>query len=110
MAYKITEVNALGKKIVLKEEGQIIARARIYLLYNDLHQKPYALLEDVYVEKEFQGKGYGAKIVQIAISEAKKNDCYKIIGTSRSARKKVHQFYQKLGFEDYGKEFRMNLE
>lgn len=96
-------------KIILKQNGNIVGRAFLYLINNDLHQQPYALLEDVYIEEEYQGMGNGTKIVQLAIQKAKELECYKIIGTSRNSREKVHQFYNKLGFEAYGKEFRMNL-
>tara|TARA_Y100000310_G_C20448464_1_gene699564 strand:- start:403 stop:735 length:333 start_codon:yes stop_codon:yes gene_type:complete len=110
MSFEIQDIQTIGKKIVLKEGNHIIARARIYLIHNDLHNLPYAILEDVYVEENFRGKGYGAIIVQEAIKEAKRNNCYKIIGTSRHAREKVHEFYKKLGFDDYGKEFRINFD
>ena len=105
-----TPIPTEGKKIVLKIRGKEIARARIYFITNDLHDQPFALLEDVFVQEEFRGKGYGAQIVLAAIAEAKKGHCYKMVGTSRYAREEVHQFYTKLGFQDYGKEFRMDLE
>lgn len=98
-----------GLQLVLKEENKDIARLRIYFIYNDLHQQPYALMEDLFVQEEFRGKGQGKALVQAAIEEAKKRKCYKIIATSRYEREKVHKFYQQLGFKDYGKEFRMEL-
>ena len=110
MPIEIQAIPAEGKKIILIQEGIEIARARVYFLHNDLHEHPFALLEDVFVQEAFRSQGYGAKIVQSAIEEAKKAGCYKIIGTSRNARKEVHEFYTKLGFQDYGKEFRMDLQ
>jgi GNAT superfamily N-acetyltransferase len=107
---EVQHIKSDAKKITLQENGQEIARVFIYLIYNGLHSKPYALLEDLFVQEQFRGKGVGMKILQTAITEAKKADCYKIIGTSRHTREKVHKFYNNLGFEDYGKEFRMNLE
>ncbi len=109
MGVKIAALASRGKKIILEEDGQEIARARIFLITNDLHDRPFALLEDVFVQESFRGKGYGAKIVKAAMEEAKKEGCYKIVGTSRYARGEVHEFYKKLGFADYGKEFRMEL-
>ena len=109
MVFEVIDIKTKGKKIIFKENNLIIARARFYFLHIDLHQEPYAILEDVYVEEKYRGKGYGAKIIQEAVDEAKRNNCYKIIGTSRHTRDKVHEFYLKLGFEDYGKEFRINF-
>lgn len=96
-------------RLSLKEEGKEIARAFLYLINNDLHAQPYALLEDVFVQEEFRGQGNGVKIVQAAIEEARKQGCYKLIGTSRHSREKVHLFYKKLGFYEQGLEFRMDF-
>jgi len=89
-----------------KKNGRIY----LYLIKNDLHEKPYGLLEDLFVEESYRGSGLGRQLVQTAIEEAKKLGCYKLIGTSRNSRDEVHGFYKKLGFEEYGKEFRMNLK
>ena len=108
---QIDDLQSKAKKLTIKENGQEVARAFIYLIENELgHNKPYALMEDVFVEEQFRSQGYGRKMVEAAIAEAKKLGCYKIIITSRHEREKVHQFYQRFGFKDYGKEFRMNLE
>jgi GNAT superfamily N-acetyltransferase len=96
-------------KITLKDDTKVIGRAFLYLINNNLHQCPYALLEDVFIHEEFRGAGNGVKLVQLAIEKAKELGCYKLVGTSRNSRDKVHQFYGKLGFEEYGKEFRMNF-
>lgn len=105
---KTKEAKAIRISLV-NDENKEMGRAFIFLITNDLHEKSYALLEDVFVYEEFRGQGLGQKIVQKAVEEAKNNGCYKIIGTSRNSREKVHQFYKKLGFEQYGQEFRMNL-
>ncbi|MBI2668212.1 GNAT family N-acetyltransferase [Candidatus Woesearchaeota archaeon] len=106
---QVEPITGLGKRITFFENGQQIARAFVYFLHNDLHDTPFALLEDVFVEEQFRSHGYGEKIVRAAIDEAKKAGCYKIICTSRYQRENVHHFYEKLGFTDYGKEFRVDL-
>ena len=78
-------------------------------MFNDLHKEPFGFLENVFVKEESRGKGVGSKLVQSAIAEAKKQNCYKIICTSRCESPKTHAFYNKLGFKDYGKEFRIDL-
>ena len=42
------------------------------------------------------------------IEEAKNKGCYKLIAQSRYGNK-AHGLYEKIGFEDHGKNFRMNL-
>lgn len=98
-----------GIKIVFEENGKLIGRVYLYLIKNDLHEKPYGLLEDLYVEEEYRGQKIGSKLAQAVIAEAKKLGCYKLLAQSRHSRIKVHEFYKRLGFVDYGKNFRLNL-
>jgi len=109
MNYKTTEKTSRAIKIFVEVEGAEIARAYIYIIFNGLHDDPYALLEDVFVAEGHRGQGHGKEIIKAVVEEAKKQGCYKLIGTSRYEREKVHKLYLDLGFEDYGKEFRINL-
>jgi GNAT superfamily N-acetyltransferase len=76
---------------------------------NNYHKRPFGLIENVWVEEAFRAQGIGSKLVKTLIEEAKKKDCYKVLLTSRYSKPKVHEFYKKLGFKDWGKEFRLNL-
>ena len=109
MNIKKTEKTTLGIKISVEENGQELGRAWLYLVYNDLHVEPNGLLEDVFVNEVARGQGVGNELLKNAIAEAKERGCYKLIGTSRKSRENVHVWYKKLGFEDYGLEFRMDL-
>jgi len=103
------QVTATGVKITLEKDGKTVGRAFLYLMHNDLHQRPFGFMEDVFVNEEFRGQGAGSKLVQAVIEEAKARNCYKLIGTSRHARENVHAWYEKLGFFKQGHEFRMNF-
>jgi GNAT superfamily N-acetyltransferase len=93
------------------ENGREIAHAYLYLIKNDLHNEPYGLIEDVYVDENYRGQKLGSLLVEKIIEEAKTRDCYKIICTSRrEGRENVHGWYEKLGLKKYGYEFRMNLK
>lgn len=89
--------------------GREIGRVYLYILKNDLHTEPYGLLEDLFVEEEYRNKGVGKKLIVVLIAEARVRGCYKLLATSRQARTEVHAWYERLGFVDYGKEFRLNL-
>ena len=106
---KAQTIEAKGIKFSLLEDGREIARAYLYLMYSDLHAEPFGLLEDVYVEVSQRGKGLGTKLVKQVIAEANERGCYKLIATSRKSRPKVHQPYQRLGFQERGLEFRIDL-
>ena len=109
MEIKQENFSSRGVRFSLQVDSTEIARAFLYILTNNLHAQPFGFLEDVFVQEEWRSKGYGKKIVQAVIQEARKQGCYKLIGTSRYQREKVHQFYKQLGFQDYGKEFRLDL-
>ncbi len=109
---KISESNTKcsGFKFeVTSDEGAIIGRAFLYVMYNGLHKRPFGLLEDVFINNEFRGSGVGTVLIEQIINKAVKMNCYKLLATSRHARSRVHELYVKIGFTDYGKEFRMSL-
>jgi GNAT superfamily N-acetyltransferase len=98
-----------GIKMTAMDNGEEIGRAWLYVLQNDLHAEPLGLLEDVFVEEKYRGRGIGGELVRSVIDESKKIGCYKLIATSRDSRPKTHIWYQKFGFKKYGAEFRMDL-
>ncbi len=108
---KISEENKQlsGLRFSIKENDKEIARAFLYIMHNNLHTEPFAFLEDVFVSEVARGRGLGTKITKHAIKKAKELGCYKLIATSRNSRLSVHRLYKKIGFIDYGKEFRFNL-
>ena len=91
-------------------DGKRVGRAFLFIIYNDLHQKPYGLLEDVFVEEKYRGKGIGKELIKRVIEKAKELGCYKLIATSRFEREMVHKLYENLGFKKWGYEFRLDLE
>ena len=110
MNLKKLEKNTVGIKIFIEKDGQELGRAWLYLIYNDLHVEPYGLLEDVFVKEDKRGQGVGKELLEKIILEARERKCYKIIGTSRMSRDMVHEWYKRLGFREYGLEFRMDLK
>lgn len=93
---------------ISSNEGEI-ARAYLYVMTNDLHAEPFGLLEDVYVDESQRGSGLGTALVREVIAAAREAGCYKLIATSRASRQRVHELYERLGFVNYGLEFRLNF-
>ena len=110
MAVEKKEISTQGLKFFIKIDGQEVARAFLYLLKNDLHDTPFGFLEDIFVNESHRGQGYSKILVQEVINEARVRGCYKLICTSRYGREQLHEYYQKLGFKDHGKEFRIDFE
>jgi GNAT superfamily N-acetyltransferase len=100
---------AVGIRFSVSSDGAEVAHAYLYLMHNDLHQEPFGLMEDVFVEESQRGDGLGTKLVNEVVAAAKENGCYKLIATSRDSRPKVHDLYRRLGFSDHGREFRIDF-
>lgn len=110
MELKKKKIKAGGLKFILEDHGEKIGRAYLYLLKNELHDNPFAFVEDIFIGNEYRGQGLGSKLVEEIIQEAKKCGCYKIIMTSRHSNERAHKLYERLGFVDHGKEFRIDLK
>ena len=100
---------ARGIRFSIEREGVEVARAFLYLMTNDLHERPFGLMEDVFVDESHRGDGLGSTLVDEIIAAAKEANCYKLIATSRDSRPKVHGLYRRIGFSDHGREFRMDF-
>jgi GNAT superfamily N-acetyltransferase len=111
MEFGVREGNivAKGKRFTVEKDGKEIARAHLYIMHNNLHKRPFGLMEDVYVDEEFRGQGIGTKLVKRLVEVAEEEDCYKLIATSRYERPRVHELYEELAFDNHGIEFRMNF-
>lgn len=96
-------------KISITEKGVVIGRAFLYLINNTSHDCPYGLIEDLWVDESYRKQGIGSKIIIKVLEEAKRQNCYKVIAQSRYEKQGVHYFYEKNGFKDHGKNFRIDL-
>jgi GNAT superfamily N-acetyltransferase len=103
------ERRARGIRFSIGNARGEVARAYLYIMTNDLHEAPFGLLEDVFVAESERGSGLGTKLVEEVIGAARDAGCYKLVATSRASRPKVHELYERLGFTNYGVEFRLNF-
>jgi len=100
---------ARGVRFSVRNGDHEVGRAYLYVMANDLHEEPFGLLEDVFVAESERGSGLGTALVNEVIRAARDAGCYKLVATSRASRPKVHELYERLGFANYGLEFRLNL-
>lgn len=106
---EIESVDSVSIKLIVEEDGEMQGWCYIYVLKNDLHDKPFALLENVYIDEKHRSRGLGKQLVGRAVEVAEAKGCYKIIGTSRHEKPGVHRFYENLGFRNHGLEFRIDF-
>ena len=109
MDIKKSAAKCEGIRLFINRDGKEAARAYLFVMWNSLHDTPSGLLEDVFVDESVRGEGLGTEIVNAVIAEAKAQGCYKLVATSRYTRPKVHALYERLGFKDHGKEFRIDF-
>ena len=92
--------------IVAEINGRIVGATTLLIEPKFIHQGGIVgHIEDVVVDKEFQGQKIGEKIIKYVLGIAKNNDCYKTI---LDCSDDVKQFYEKLGFKHHSNEFRFN--
>ena len=103
------EIAVLGRKYFVMHGGAEVARAYLYIMKNDLHEKPFGFMEDVFVDEKMRGLGVGGDLVARVIGGARDAGCYKIICASRHERLAVHKLYERIGFKNHGLEFRLDL-
>ena len=96
-------------RLSAQKDDQEIGYMSIYFIVNEGHEKPYALFEYLFVSEDYRRQGIGTDLIKNAIEFVKKEGCYKILAQSRHGREGLHEMYKNLGFDDHGKNFRMNL-
>ena len=98
------------KKIILAQlDAEIIAMISIIFLPRLNRNYLELYIPELIVREEFQNQGVGKKIIHSCISIAKEKKCHRIRLESGNQRKESHIFYKKLGFEQSGLSFTMNL-
>lgn len=103
------EFTSVAIRFSVQKNEKEVGRASLFVIVNDLHREPYGLLEDVFVDEAERGKGIGSSLINQVIEEAKKRRCTKLIAQSRYGKTAVHALYEKLGFKDHGKNFRIDF-
>lgn len=108
--YDISNAQCIGKKFSVKVDGKEVSRAYLYICWDDEHSQPFGLLSGVKTDDAFGGRGFGTNLVKQIIQFAEAAGCYKLIATSRNERTHVHAWYTRIGFAQWGKEFRMDFK
>jgi GNAT superfamily N-acetyltransferase len=106
------EVAADPKQTLLvAETGGAIAGTLVVIVVPNLTRRgqPYAIVENVVVDASARGQRVGERLMQAAIDIARAVGCYKVALTSARRRTDAHRFYERLGFVDAHKGYRLDL-
>lgn len=109
LKFKNKKIKASGIKFEVFNKNKEVGRAFLYLISNELHNKPYGLLEDVFVDENYRHQGIGSNLIQKVIEKAQEIGCYKLIANVRFEKESTQKLYEKLGFRKHGYEFRIDF-
>ena len=91
---------------VAEIEGKIVGSTTLLIESKFIHQGGLVgHIEDVSVDKDFQGKKIGEKIMKYLLEVSKNRGCYKTI---LNCTDDVKRFYEKLGFKQVASELRID--
>jgi GNAT superfamily N-acetyltransferase len=86
---------------VVEDGGEVVGTLTLYLLPNLSHGgRPYAIVENVVVDGERRGGGYGRLLMRHAERLADEAGCYKLSLTSNVKRAPAHAFYESIGYHN----------
>ncbi len=92
-------------------EGEHIIGSFALLIMDNLAHlgSASAIVEDVVIAPKDQKKGVGRKMMEFAMHQARKAGCYKLVLSSNKKRRNAHSFYERLGFEQHGYSFLVEI-
>ena len=94
-------------RIYVAELGEAIVGTFALIIVDSIAHsgKPFAVVEDVVVSQDCQGRRIGKRMMEFAMCRCKEFGCYKLTLSSHLKRQKAHSFYESLGFEKHGFSF-----
>lgn len=95
---------------VAESGGNIVGSFALLVMDNLGHRgAPSAIVEDVVVAPQLQGRGVGRAMMAFAREKSAQKRCYKLVLSSNACRERAHRFYESLGFARHGYSFRLDL-
>jgi GNAT superfamily N-acetyltransferase len=90
-----------GVAVFVSAEGARIAASCMLISAPNLLRAggQHGFLENVVTHPEFRGHGHGRAVVDAALAEAWRRNCYHVLMQSGRKDPGVHRFYERCGFE-----------
>jgi GNAT superfamily N-acetyltransferase len=97
--------NLFGKRkyaevIIAEIDGKTVGQALFFHNFSTFIGKPGIYLEDLYVKREYRGKGIGKALLNKLIEVAKERNCGRVEWVVLDWNKSAIDFYRKLGAEE----------
>lgn len=100
------------KYFVAVDDDKVVSTCWSCLIPNMTHHGgTICFIENVVTDINYRKMGLAKKVIQMAIDDAKENNCYMACLLSNTKRTEAHKFYEKIGFKgDIKKGFVMKFE
>ncbi|MCU7614998.1 GNAT family N-acetyltransferase [Chryseobacterium sp. GMJ5] len=86
---------------VAGEDGNVVGFVQLYPLFSSTRMKRYWLLNDLYVNENYRGKGYSKELIEQAKELAKSTNAGGILLETGKSNDIGNQLYPSCGFELY---------
>jgi GNAT superfamily N-acetyltransferase len=94
----IFEQPSRGRVFVLRRDGAIVGTINLLFTISTAEGGFVILLEDLVIHREYQGKGYGSKLLQYAIDFAKQKNFLRITLLTDRPENVAQEFFRRHGF------------
>ena len=94
-------------RLFVATDGSVVVGSYALLVMHNLAHggTPSAVVEDVVVASDQQGRGIGRQLMTHAKDQARTAACYKLALSSNRQRHAAHAVYESLGFDQHGLSF-----
>lgn len=94
------------------DDGKVVASCWSAFMPNLTHHgRSICFIENVVTDSAYRRQGLGRRVIEMAVQDARENDCYMVCLLSNARRTEAHKFYEKLGFSgDAKRGFVMKFE
>jgi GNAT superfamily N-acetyltransferase len=96
----IFEQPSRGRVFVLRRNGAIVGMINLLFTISTAEGGFVILLEDLVVHKEYQGKGYGRRLLEHAIAFAKQKNFLRITLLTDRPENVAQEFFRRHGFAE----------
>lgn len=86
---------------VAESEGKLTGFVQLYPLFSSTRMKRYWLLNDLYINENYRGKGFSKKLIEEAKQLAKSTNASGILLETGKSNNIGNQLYPSCGFEIY---------
>ncbi|MDR6406523.1 MULTISPECIES: GNAT family N-acetyltransferase [Chryseobacterium] len=86
---------------VAENDGKLIGFVQLYPIFSSTRMKRYWLLNDLYVNENYRGKGFSKELIEISKELAKSTDASGILLETGKSNDIGNRLYPSCGFEIY---------